>query len=124
MTIEKFVGLFHDLPTEFLARLDRNLFRLARETSATSVASAYTFSDSDTIDSLQVNATSAALTISLPASPTGPRRRRVIKTDASGNAVTVSGNGSLINGASTVVLAAQYDRITVEPTGTGWLRVD
>lgn len=123
-TFEKFTGFFSGVGSELLAQLDRNFAKLSVSDTPMAVTSSYTFQNYDKVNSLQVNATSGALTIYLPATPGGNRRRTVIKTDSSGNAVTVSGNGSLINGASTSVLAAQYDRITVEPTGTGWLRVD
>lgn len=122
---EKFTSFFPDIPHEALQRLDRNFQRVSRLTTfgPEAVTTAYTFKDTDTIDSLQVDATSGGITIKLPASPTGNQRRRVIKTDASVNAVTVSGNGSLINGSATFSLSAQYAFIEVEPTGTSWLIV-
>jgi hypothetical protein len=119
---EKFYGLF-SLPGEFLQRLDRNFELVAQEERVYAVASAYTFQNSDTVTSLQVNATTAAITILLPASPTGSRRRTITKTDASGNAVTVNGNGVNINGAATYSLPAQWNSVTVEPTGTQWIVV-
>lgn len=109
---------------EFLTRLDQNFAVLAQETGPFGVAINYTFTPTDNVDSLQVDATAAARTITLPASPTGNRRRRVIKVDASANTVTLSANGSSINGATTVVLANQYDYVEVEPTGTSWLIVN
>lgn len=121
--LERFAGLFKELPIELLLRLDRNFGTLAQKYGPIIVTTDFTFKGDDLANSTQVNATSAAVTVYLPASPTGNRRRTVTKTDASGNAVTVNGNGSLINGAATYVLAAQYDTVTVEPTGTGWLIV-
>jgi hypothetical protein len=120
--IEKFYGL---LSSEVASRLDRNFGRVSKQAGPiiTAIAS-YTFKADDEVDSVQANATAAAMTVYLPISPTGNRRRRVIKTDASANTVTVSGNGALINGAATYVLAAQYDRLWVEPTGTGWLIIN
>lgn len=120
---ERFYGQFRDLPAQFLHRLDRMFELVTRTPGPYAVASAYTFSDTDAIDSLQVDANAAALTINLPPSPSGKRRRRVIKTDASANAVTVSGNGYNINGSASVALATQYDFIEVEPTGAEWLIV-
>jgi hypothetical protein len=124
--MEKFAsrGPGSGLPTWLLVMLDRNfdLVPLKTAPKATST-NGFMLSADDKIDSLQVDATTAALTVYLPRQPVGNRRRTVIKTDASGNAVTVNGNGSLINGAATQVLAAQYNFITVEPTGTGWLIV-
>lgn len=122
------MSLFSEIVSTFIPelsarsgeKLNRVLRNIAEGYSPYAVTSAYSFSSEDSIDSLQVNATSAAITITLP-SPTGNRRRRVIKTDVSANAVTVSAGSYLINGAGTVVLAAQYDFVWVEPTGTGWL---
>lgn len=123
-TVDKFANLWRDaLPVGFLQQLDRAFVRVGEEFAPWAVATSYTFTPADKVDSLQVNATSGNLIVYLPISPTGNRRRRVIKTDASANTVTLNGNGSLINGAATQVLAAQYSYITVEPTGTGWLIV-
>lgn len=122
--IELFGGIPWTLPANFVMRLDRNLRALAvEEGPEQTTLDGYTLKDTDTINSLQVDATAAALTVYLPERPVGKRRRTIIKTDSSGNAVTVNGNGNLINGAATQSLAAQYDSITVEPTGTGWLIV-
>lgn len=108
---------------------NRNFQRLrsafiALQQDVYAVTQSYTFLSNDVISSLQVNAIAAALTITLP-SPTGNRRRRIVKTDSSANTVTVgvSSTGQLINGGTTVVLTYQYEFVTVEPTGTGWLIV-
>ena len=61
------------------------------------------------------NATSGAFTITLPACTTTiiGRRYMIMKTDASGNAVTVGRSGSdTINGATTNVLSTQYSKNT------------
>lgn len=120
--LEKFVGLLK-FSGELLARLDRNFQNIAIETSPYAVTSTFTFTNDDTVDSLQVDASAGPITVYLPEQPNGNRRRRVIKTDVSVNAVTVDGNGNNINGAATYILAAQYDYLTVEPTGTSWLIV-
>ena len=122
--VEIFFGRFTAVTSEFFARLDRNFRTLAQdEVMESTTLDGYTLKSTDSIKSLQVDATAAALTVYLPESPTGNRRRTVTKTDVSVNAVTVDGNGALINGAATQPLAAQYDSITVEPTGTSWLIV-
>lgn len=77
-----------------------------------------------------VDATGGNRTMTLP-SPgsvfnglTSPRIT-VKKIDASGNTVTVSQNAAeKIDGANTVVLAAQWDRLTVVTNGTDWFRID
>jgi hypothetical protein len=99
--------------------LRQDLLALSVRYQPVAVAQDYTFRDNDEIDSLQVNATSAAVSITLP-SPTGNRRRRIIKTDSSGNTVTVVGT---INGVSNYTLTTQYSWVEVEPTGTSWLIV-
>lgn len=121
--IEPIVRTGQGLPSTFVQQLDRNLNELAKETERYAVDSDFTFRVTDQIDSLQVDATSAALTITLPDQPNGSRRRRVIKTDSSANTVTLDGNGNTINGATTYVLAAQYEFVEVEPTGTAWIIV-
>lgn len=105
---------------DFLNALDRAMRILGMETGPYAVAVNYTFNVNDSIDSIQANASGGAVTITLP-SPTGLRRRRVLKTDSSVNAVTVNGAGALINGAATYSLPAQYNYVEVEPTGDSWL---
>lgn len=84
----------------------------------------YTFTDSDEIDSLQVDATAGNVTITLPL-PSGVRRRRVIKIDSSSNTVTVTAGGTiLIDLATTKVLSNQFDSVELEPTGSGWLTLN
>lgn len=123
--VERLYGRFADVPSELLRAIDRN-FQIAvlQPRPFATTLSGWTFSESDTVSSLQVSAAGGAKTVYLPPSPTGSRTRRVVKTDSSGNAVTVSGNGYLINGSATYVLAAQYDYVEVEPTGAGWLVVN
>src|SRR3990167_1360923 len=97
------------------------LNRLSIRYEPYAISSDYTFTSLDEIDSVQVDATSGAVTVTLPESPTGNRRRRVVKTDSSANTITVSGNGNLINLATTYVLRYPNESVTVEPTGTGWV---
>lgn len=124
MNNEPFFGQFAQLPSAFLAKLDRVIQSLSFETMPTSTTlSGYTLKPTDRVSSLQVNATAGALTVYLPEQPSGNRRRTITKTDSSANAVTVDGNGFNIDGATTQSLAAQYDSITVEPTGSEWLIV-
>lgn len=122
---ERFFGFPLGISSELFLRLDRNFQKVALTmTSPLSISGGFTFTNTDQVDSLQVDAMSAALTIYLPEQPVGNRRRRIIKTDSSTNTVTIDGNGSLINDSSTYVLASQYDRLWVEPTGTGWLIIN
>lgn len=101
--------------------LQERLLLLAVRGKVVSVTQSLVLTPTDGIDSLQVDATLGNVTVTLP-SPTGDNsRRRVIKTDVSANTVTVDGDSYLINGVATQVLAAQYDKVWVEPTGLGWL---
>lgn len=103
----------------WIARLIVALRSLSIRFEPYQVAEDYTFTDNDEIDSLQVDATAGNKSIILP-SPTGWRRRRVIKTDVSANTVTVVGT---INGVANYILNAQYKYVEVEPTGAAWLIV-
>lgn len=81
---------------------------------------AYTLTLSDSI--CVVDATGGAVTITLPTAASAINRCFYIKKiDASGNAVTVDGDGSeTIDGATTASLASQYDSVQVVSDGTEW----
>jgi hypothetical protein len=68
------------------------------------------------------DATSNVITVNLPAVSTSAGRKiTVIKSDVSGNAVTLDGASSeTINGAPTLVLAAQYNKATIFCDGIEW----
>jgi len=92
-----------------------------RSTSTTPVTMA------TTDEVILADATSAAVTVNLQAAATAGAGRRltVVKTDSSGNAVTLDGSGSeTINGSTTLALAAQYDRMTIVCDGSNWIRID
>lgn len=72
-------------------------------------------------DVVVCDATGGAFTITLPASPSTGDTYAIIKKDSSVNAVTIGGNGKLINGASTASLASQYATKRVVYTGSEWL---
>lgn len=70
------------------------------------------------------DATSGAFTLNLPAVGTNADKIvAVIKVDASANAVTVSGNGSNINGGASVSLASQYNVTLLFCNGTQWYKI-
>jgi len=70
------------------------------------------------------DATGGAFTLNLPAAASSADKIVIaIKIDASANAVTLSGNGSNINGAGSVSLASQYDVAMVFCNGTQWYRI-
>jgi hypothetical protein len=72
---------------------------------------------------VSVDASGGAKTITLPtAVGIGGRQYTIRKLDSSGNAVTIDGNGSeTINGATTKVLAAQYDVATIISNNANWV---
>jgi len=68
-----------------------------------------------------VDATLGAVTITLPSDPALVGLVLIIKKiDAGANAVTVDGDGLLIDGAATVSLPSQWDSIMVQSFGTAW----
>jgi hypothetical protein len=71
------------------------------------------------------SASGGAFTANLPtAVGNGGKIFRFKKTDSSTNAVTVDGSGTeTIDGATTFVLNAQYESVTVLSDGTNWLVV-
>lgn len=90
----------------------------------TTVIKSATFT-ADTSSEYLCNATSGAITANLPqaAYSTG-RRLTFVKTDASGNAVTLDGYiGETINGATTRALTAQWNKVTVLCDGSRWVEV-
>ena len=72
-----------------------------------------------------VDATSGALIITLPEAASSTNVQFFIKKiDATGNTVTVDGNGAdTIDGLATQVIASQYTTLTVYSNGTAWFIV-
>ena len=93
---------------------------LAGKISVSAKTGAYTIARGDSL--VLVDATGAAVTITLPAAnPYSGLQFTIKKTDASANAVTVDGSGAeTIDGMATRALAAQYQSITIVSDGTGW----
>lgn len=79
----------------------------------------------DSYFTVLVNAVGGARTITLPAAALHTHRiYNIKKIDASGNAVTIDGNAAeTIDGAATLVIAAQWDSYTIHSNGTGWFIV-
>ena len=71
---------------------------------------------------LLCDATGAAFTVTLPAAATvSGASISVKKTDSSGNAVTIDGNGAeTIDGATTLALSTQYEAVTLWSDGSNW----
>ncbi len=72
---------------------------------------------------VEVDASGANRTITLPAAAGCTRRMYVVKkTDSSANTVTLDANGGeLIDGATTQVISAQYASLWIQSNGTGWV---
>lgn len=66
------------------------------------------------------NATTAAVTGTLPASPISGQIYNFKKIDSSANACTLSGNGKNIDGAATFSTTTQYANDQIEYDGTQW----
>lgn len=82
----------------------------------------YTATEND--EFIAVDATSGAVTITLPpvATTRGGKRYVIKKIDSSGNAVTADGNASeTIDGATTKATSTQWASFTLINTGSAWL---
>ena len=88
--------------------------------SVREISASETITTSDNV--VLVDATSAAVTVTLPAvSGNSGRVFHIKKIDASGNAVTVDGASSeTIDDATTGILASQYDAIKIVCDGSEW----
>lgn len=93
-----------------------NVGRLSHVTTTTDI----TLTASNEV--VYCDATSGAITVTLPAAASNSGRRYYIKKiDVSANAVTIDGNGSeTIDETTTKVLASQYDSATIHTDGTEW----
>ena len=69
---------------------------------------------------IDADATGGVVTVTFEASPRLGQLHSVSKSDASGNAVTVNGNGKNINGSATDSLASQYSTGLYIYTGVEW----
>lgn len=67
-----------------------------------------------------VNATSAAIAITLPPVAAYLDPITVKKTDSSANAVTVTPASGTIDGAASYILSAQWSTVTLNSDGTNW----
>ena len=75
--------------------------------TTTSVSASYQAGITDFF--IDVNATSGAVTVTLPPDPLDGTAIYVCKNDASGNAITVDGGALDISGAGTDTISTQYD---------------
>jgi hypothetical protein len=117
-------GFFADVWQRFFVQL-KNFLTAFPQHHVVWMPVALTFADSGYIaeagELVAVDATLGATTVKLPASPTSGSSVIVKKTDASGNAVTIDGNGATIDGAATQGLAARWNSKLMVYTGATWL---
>lgn len=80
----------------------------------------YTLTTSDY--TVRVDATSGAITITLPLAPVHGQVYNTKKIDSSVNNVTVAGNGHNIDGAASTTIVTQYTNLTIQYDGvsTTW----
>ncbi|HEY3999843.1 MAG TPA: phage tail protein [Candidatus Xenobia bacterium] len=98
----------------------KGLVTAGSQLSVTTQTTSYTLVATD--DVVLGNATSAAITLTLPSAAgiTG-KTYSMKKIDPTGNAVTIATTGSqTIDGSTTQVLAAQYQEMMVVSNGTSW----
>ena len=71
---------------------------------------------------IRADATSASFTVTLPLTPVHGQIFNVKKIDSTAFTVTVSGNGKLIDGESSMVIGRRYNNIMVQydSTSTTW----
>ncbi|MFF4346831.1 hypothetical protein [Streptomyces sp. NPDC001530] len=109
-------GLTHDNPTG-IESINAQAASAVRAITATTTARPI-----DRV--LKVDASSAGVTINLPSAAPNPVIYTVIKSDSSGNAVTIDPSGAeTINGASTRALSAQWETVTLRSDGSNWIAV-
>ena len=72
-------------------------------------------------DVILVDASSAAVTITLPPAADAFKELCIKKIDATGNTVTLDGNASeTIDDSTTLVLSSQYDAVRISSDGSEW----
>lgn len=100
--------------------LTNKTFDGIRFNRTTITAATYTALDTDIV--ILADATSNAITITLPAAATNNERvLNIKKIDSVGNNVTIDGNASeTIDGGLTAVLTVQYESITIICDGSNW----
>lgn len=90
-----------------------------RSYATTTVTGNYTLNPTD--EAVMANATSGALTVTLPTAVGRVRSVLVAKTDSSANAVTVAAQaGQTINGVATKAHSSQWSSGEYFPSGNGW----
>ena len=105
--------------TDYFNTVDDGI-KETRRPNVKAITATYTITDGES--HLMVDATSAAVILTLPMVEKSEGRVLVIKKiDASGNAVTATGDGvETIDGSNTKALSSQYDSVRIISDGTTW----
>lgn len=90
--------------------------------SSSSATSNTTLTETDGINVKLINATSGAVTVTLPTAVSNAASFIIKKTDSSTNKVTIDGYSTeTIDGGSTYVLNDQYNYVEIVSNGTNWV---
>ncbi len=90
--------------------------------SSSSATSNTTLTETDGINVKLINATSGAVTVTLPTAVSNAACFIIKKTDSSTNKVTIDGYSTeTIDGGSTYVLNDQYNYVEIVSNGTNWV---
>jgi hypothetical protein len=90
--------------------------------SSSSATTNTTLTETDGINVKLINATSGAVTVTLPTAVSNAASFIIKKTDSSTNKVTIDGYSTeTIDGGSTYVLNDQYNYVEIVSNGTNWV---
>ena len=90
--------------------------------SSSSATSNTTLTETDGINVKLINATSGAVTVTLPTAVSNAASFIIKKTDSSTNKVTIDGYSTeTIDGGTTYVLNDQYKYVEIVSNGTNWV---
>lgn len=103
-----------------------SLLKVARDSLHRDVTTTDTVISSDRNKTILADATGAAFTITLPTAASAGDGFKVafVKADASGNAITIDGNGAeTINGQANYTLSGQGEAVFLVTDGTAWFSI-
>ncbi len=90
--------------------------------SSSSATTNTTLTETDGINVKLINATSGAVTVTLPTAVSNAASFIIKKTDSSTNKVTIDGYSTeTIDGGTTYVLNDQYNYVEIVSNGTNWV---